>query len=71
MSNHHPKNLKTQILKGIYIQVGVHVRTHVNTLQHTQTHILAEQTQTLLTGGGAVLYPYIAKGRGDEVQKKN
>ena len=35
--------------------------------RHTHTHTLAEQTQTA-PRGGAVLYPHIAEGRGDEVQ---
>lgn len=37
-------------------------------IQSAHTH--AEQIQTQTRGGGAVLYPHIAEGRGDEVQKK-
>lgn len=50
------------MLQGIYIQTGADA--HV-----THAHMLAEQIQTW-PRGGAVLYPHVAEGRGDEVQKK-
>lgn len=45
---------------------------HTNVRIHTlckYTHIPSELTQTQ-PRGGAVLYPHIAEGRGDEVQEK-
>lgn len=64
--NHH--HIGEGVNSYIYILKKCALNRSIDTVQkQTHRHIVVEQTQPL---GGAVLYPHIAEGRGDEVQKK-